>query len=504
MMGGLRAWVLGGAVAVFLTSAPVRAIAPAQTDVVIVGAGLSGLATAYQLKKAGIRYHLLELTPRVGGRVRTVQYPYKGKMLTADSGMEEYWESNPAVQVLRELKLPLRGDVAQSSIVLNGKLELLGDETKEQFLKRILEPTGYQALKKFEGTVAPLLAKLRGRTAPDELLKLKDISFAQWVGERKLPPKVADWIRVSIECEIGATWDRISALDGIAEFHIFVGPGEKSYRVDGGNEKFVAALAHRVGRGAISLNHRVNRVVTEGNSVVVHYLDQATNLSSTIRASHVVSTIPLYRMFEVQFVPALSPKKLAAMQSQSWGAYFKAHIFLPPEAQSRWMPNGASVLPILSDSELGVIYDGNPDQPTGTRLLSLLITGPHAEAFNMMPLDLVRAKITGKLETLWPGIGAQIENIEFYRYHPRAIAAWAPGRSRYDELSQEIRRPENRVYFGGDFTETSHSDGAFIAAQRVVKDIVLATALEKKKPTSAVLGQDGVMREPEGQTGRAQ
>jgi monoamine oxidase len=62
--------------------------------------------------------------------------------------------------------------------------------------------------------------------------------------------------------------------------------------------------------------------------------------------------------------------------------------------------------------------------------------------------------------------------MEFYRYHPRAIAAWPPGRSRFDELSNEIRRPENNVILAGDFTESSHSDGAFISAHRAVSYIL--------------------------------
>ena len=40
-------------------------------DVIIVGAGMAGLAAAYQLKEAGHRIHILEMQKRVGGRVKT-------------------------------------------------------------------------------------------------------------------------------------------------------------------------------------------------------------------------------------------------------------------------------------------------------------------------------------------------------------------------------------------------------------------------------------------------
>jgi monoamine oxidase len=66
--------------------------------------------------------------------------------------------------------------------------------------------------------------------------------------------------------------------------------------------------------------------------------------------------------------------------------------------------------------------------------------------------------------------------MEFYRYHPRAVAGWPVGRSRFDALSDEIRKPERGVFFAGDFTESTHSSGAFEAAARVVRDIMKVRA----------------------------
>ncbi|MBI3556826.1 MAG: FAD-dependent oxidoreductase [Deltaproteobacteria bacterium] len=448
---------------------------PTKVDTVIIGAGLSGLATAYELKKAGVPFQILELTPRIGGRVRTVRYQRPGEPeLYADSGMEEYWESNPAVKMLKELGLKTRSDFAASSLVLDKKLEILGaGEDTESFLKRIFSTDDLASLEAFKTKIGPMIAKIRsGEAIPADLMKLKDVAFSQWVTQQGVPKRVAEWIRISIECEIGTGWDRLSALDGIAEFHIFLGKGEPSYRVVGGNEKFTDALSKTVGHDRISVNTRVNRIETKGDEVFVTYLDQATNHSGVVRAKHVVSTIPLYRLFEVQFVPALSDLKRQAIAGQTWGSYFKAHIFVPAGAKRFWSKNNTPYMPILSDSELGVIYEGNPDQETKTKIVSLLVTGDNAESFNMLPLDRVRETIKTSFDRLWPGFSAEIKDIEFYRFHPRAIASWPVGRSRYDDLSNEVRRPENHVYLAGDFTEGTHSSGAFESAYRVSRQII--------------------------------
>jgi monoamine oxidase len=216
----------------------------------------------------------------------------------------------------------------------------------------------------------------------------------------------------------------------------------------------------------------VKRVDTRGKGITLHYLDTEKNRAGAIHARSVVSTIPLFRLFEVQFEPALSNEKRVAIASQTWGSYFKAHVFVKSAATRYWEKGEHSILPILSDSELGVIYDGAPDHEGKLRLLSLLITGDQAEAFNFAQLDEVRSKIKMGLDKLWPGIANEIIDMEFYRYHPRAVAGWPVGRSRFDASSDEVRKPERGIYFAGDFTESTHSSGAFESAHRVVRQIL--------------------------------
>jgi len=92
------------------------------------------------------------------------------------------------------------------------------------------------------------------------------------------------------------------------------------------------------------------------------------------------------------------------------------------------------------------------------------------------------------LEALFPGIAQHVKLVELFVY-PTAVAYWPLelGRSRYDALAQELRRPQGRVWIGGDTTENSHSEGAVQAAQRMAREIVARKAelLAVAKPATA-------------------
>jgi monoamine oxidase len=68
-------------------------------DIAIVGAGISGLALARTLSKAGFTLALFEARNRLGGRVFSVENPTSGQRL--DLGPTWFWpESQPAIAAL--------------------------------------------------------------------------------------------------------------------------------------------------------------------------------------------------------------------------------------------------------------------------------------------------------------------------------------------------------------------------------------------------------------------
>ena len=127
-------------------------------DVLIVGGGLSGLSTAHQLKKAGISYRILELAPRVGGRVRTGTYP---EQVQAEVGLAEFWDGNPALDIVKELGVKMeRVDTGLSSFMHEGKLQPFTHDSNQEFIANLLGTADYKAYQAWDKKISALQHEL--------------------------------------------------------------------------------------------------------------------------------------------------------------------------------------------------------------------------------------------------------------------------------------------------------------------------------------------------------
>lgn len=105
-------------------------------EVVIVGAGAAGLMAAYQLKKNQIPYRLYEASPRLGGRVYTLD-DFNDAGQFVELGAESFNSQHRLIQELcKELRLPMQslaepGGVEKQLYYLDGRISTGGEFARE-------------------------------------------------------------------------------------------------------------------------------------------------------------------------------------------------------------------------------------------------------------------------------------------------------------------------------------------------------------------------------------
>jgi monoamine oxidase len=407
---------------------------------------------------------------------------------TAEGHMEEYFARSPAYALLKELGLPLIEDVAHSTVRIDGKIyPYQGEGDRDTYLAGIFDAEERAALLRWNDKAWQLYSRLHashyeGKPLPPDLVELTKVSFEDFVERDRLPHKVSEWIRVTVEPEMAIEWDQISALDGIDEFRLFLdtpeGFGEKNYHVVGGNTRFVNALASKLAPDQILTNARVTAVSQDAAGVQLRVLvDDSRYVVVSGRIA--VITAPVSHIGRIQFSPPLSPEKRRAIETTRMGSYIKVHFRMEPGAERLWSVDGENLLTLLSDSQAGSIYDVTDLQsaeaaaPEREGVLTLLLHARFARALVGKTADEISEATADALDALFPGARPLIRSAEIFVY-PQAVAYWPLelGRSRFDDLANELRRPQGRLYIGGDTTEDSHSEGAVVAALRISKDIL--------------------------------
>lgn len=459
------------------------AAAAQRARVVIIGGGLAGLLAAYELEKRGVTVCLLEASSGWGGRVATAEY---GSGLTAELGLQELWEDNPLLNTARELGLPFDDNPIKpySSVVLGGKLYPHARTTAAAYFATLMAPpdkTRFVAWLEQAYKLRELA--LRVGLSDPQVLNLQRISFADWVGAANLPQPAAELLRLHVESEQGTDWQSFSALFGLLEFGMFLGKGQLAYHVQGGNSRLIDALVRAI-HGEKRLDALVTRVERSSSDqgrigVRVSYLHG--HRSQVVEGERAVVAVPFWRLHQIEMIPPLSEAKWQAVSTLSRGQYTVVHMLMPAEAQLLWSHAGPAPFAVLTDGPLGVIYGPSGESPVASplRVFSLLVHGPFAAAFHMVPREVRLKEIYAHLDALWPGLSGYVRTSYVYTYHPGALPVWPPGRSPLDELAQNLREPELGLYLAGDYLYNAHSDGAarsgMHAAERIARELA-ATA----------------------------
>src|SRR5687768_10086486 len=330
---------------------------------VVIGAGFSGLAAAYELSKAGYDVTVVEARNRVGGRVISFSDMVPGK--NVEGGGELIGSNHPAwVGYAKQFKLKFLDvgeEDAEFPIVLNGK-RLSADESEKLW-------------EEMEKAFAPLLedaAKVdadRPWTAANaEALDKRTLK--SWIDSLSGSPILKSAIDAMMMADNGVVTEWQSYLGNLA---MWKGGGlekywtdSEVYRCSGGNQLLATRLLAAIGAAKVMLRTPVRSVVTTDAGARVTLAN-----GKILEADRVILTAPPSTWNRIAFDPLLP---LSLMPQMGSNVKFLLGLTSPVWRRTELAPE------LLSDGPVNLTWHATDGQkgPGGEAMVAFS-GGPSSE-----------------------------------------------------------------------------------------------------------------------------
>ena len=444
--------------------------------VIIVGAGLAGLAAALELRSTGHQVTVLEARTRPGGRVYTLREPFSDG-LYADAGAARIQDSHQ--HTLRYVK--------QFNLMLDPFFPATGSTVTRVAGKRILGPPRMPVdlaqvplpfsdeekklghigcLSKYLFSHLPDVGDPASSAWPDRDLSRFEVPIPDFCEKQGASPAFIRMIALGHD------------LGGMSALHLLrdtaVGMSTKQwFKIRGGNDLLPKALASALS-DAILYGAPVARLEQDSSTVRAVYLRGGVPI--TIEADFLVCAIPLPVLRRVEVAPALSSIKRAAIQQID--GMPMARVFL----QSRrrfWLERGESGWGAADDPI--DVWDYSRDQPGGRGILGAYTSGRMAHQVTARAAVERGPFVLEMMERLHPGIR---ENYEGSASHSWVDDPWSLGAAadfRPGQLTAfypAIGKPEGRFHFAGEHTSpwSGWMNGGLESGVRVASEIAARIA----------------------------
>jgi monoamine oxidase len=442
-------------------------------DVVVVGAGLSGLTAARRMSAQGLDVLVLEAMDRVGGRVQngeaagvhvdlggTFVGPGQDRIvaLAEEVGVRRFPTYDTGSNVLhwRGTRRPYRGTVPDLGVA-----SLLDVARVQRALDRLAAsvPSG-------RPQDAPRAVWMDGR------------SLGGWLRSQHATAATHDLMAVVTRTTWGCEPDQLSLLHaahyvamagGLAPLLDTAGGAQEQHFVEGSAtiaERVAAQLGDRV-----RTSTPVSRVEVDPDSVEV----QAAGLR--VRARRVVVAVPPTMRRRIVFTPSLPARHASFAQRWPAGVLSKAYAVYE---RPFWRDLGLSGQGISDRGPVFVTFDASPADGSAGVLLGF-IGGRYAHEWDVLPDGERRARaLSGLADVVGEGALDAVGYVE-KRW---AVEDWvgggpcaAPGPGSVVPYVDQLATPVGPVHWAGTETATRWSgfmDGAVRAGERAAAEVVAA------------------------------
>jgi monoamine oxidase len=443
--------------------------------VIVVGAGLAGLAAAWELQQAGHEVAVLEARNRAGGRVYTLRSPFSDG-LYADAGAVSF-TSNPVtrryIDAFQLTTEPFRVNRRANVYHLRGKRF---EVTPGQPADWPFELTPEE--KKAPFALIPKLFQAAGQMNPFDpafdLAALKEYDAVTLTDYLKSQGASSEAIALlSSGVFFGYGWSTGSALHRLlSDAAIAFAAGGAALTLQGGMDQLPGAFAKAL-RERLYYGAPVTKILQEPDKVRVVF--RQAGAEQTLEADRVIIATPVPTLRKIEMTPALSPAKRQIFETLEYTPVTRVYV----QTRRRFWEDanrggGASTdLPIQTVSEQP-FAESALQGPRG--VLESHMKGEQAARIAALPLEEQLAFAIENMEKVQPGLRQHVEGGTSYSWgnDPWAgggYAWWKPGQ--LTAWVPELAKAEGRVHFAGDQTSPIPRtvEGALQSGLRAFREI---------------------------------
>jgi monoamine oxidase len=467
-----------------LTTAPFASLVPGpgpllrtgpSKRVLIIGAGLAGLAAAYELTRLGHQVTVLEARMRPGGRVLTLRDPF-AEGLYAEAGAARIPDHHDfTLQYARHFGLTLDPfeppDSTSLYYVRGQRITAIPGQDPELPYKLTPEESklGLKGIRqKYIGSVLSELGDVTDPSwpPPDLLAKYDRMNRSEFWHSRGASSEAIALLSLGGIDDRFESWSALFMLRNQALNR----KRTRYYKIRGGTDLLPRAFALRLADG-IHYGSPVVRIEQDARGVKAVF--QHAGTYDTLSGDHLICAVPFTVQRNIEAIPPFSLEKQRAIEQLPYLSVSK--VFLQVK-QRFWVAEGFNGF-ATTDLPVGQVWDATYNQPGVHGILQAFPISLHSRRLTgMTEQERVRFALE-QVETVYPGTRENFEGgvskcWDEDEWARGGTAYYKPGQFR--SLLPHVARPEGRIHFAGEHTSVwidGWMQGALESGNRVAREV---------------------------------